>query len=165
MAMRPCSACLDNRWQLAYAEGIMTATCQSCAREVSFPASKPKQAKCGAKPDVAKVVAVGQPCRKCGTPVKRRSHNKPPKDNGGGYYFEWWLRCPRCRALYMVEAAKRYFQVSAELPVEAAPSVSDNEYFAPGFNTPGIPAATQPDPVEWAAKEAAFVDDGRAPWE
>jgi hypothetical protein len=37
--------------------------------------------------------------------------------------------------------------------------------FYPGFNTPGVPAATQPDPVRWAALEASFVDNGRAPWE
>jgi hypothetical protein len=37
--------------------------------------------------------------------------------------------------------------------------------FYPGFNTPGVPAATQPDPVHWAALEASFVDNDRAPWE
>jgi hypothetical protein len=43
--------------------------------------------------------------------------------------------------------------------------VAEPPVFYPGFNTPGVPAATQPDPVRWAALEASFVDDGKAPWE
>lgn len=40
MAMRPCSHCLENRWKYELTEGIVTATCQSCGREVSFAARK-----------------------------------------------------------------------------------------------------------------------------
>ena len=55
-----------------------------------------------------KITAAGQPCRKCGTPVIRQRHSpgfspKPTK----AYYFDWWFKCPSCRTLYMVEAAKR----------------------------------------------------------
>jgi len=56
-----------------------------------------------------KIVRAGQPCRKCGTPVVRREH--APNAQGykkKAYWFEWWFACPRCRTLFMVEAAKRF---------------------------------------------------------
>lgn len=53
-----------------------------------------------------KMVSEGQPCRKCGTPiVKRRPKKKTLKPNQT-YYFEWYLYCPECKAMYMVEEAK-----------------------------------------------------------
>ena len=58
-----------------------------------------------------KIDTEGQPCRKCGTPVERRDHSKkPPRRGNGGYYFEWWFRCPNCGVYYLVEAAKRYYK-------------------------------------------------------
>jgi hypothetical protein len=53
----------------------------------------------------------GQPCKHCGTPVVRREHEKPPKYRPGRYFFEWWFLCPNrnCKAIYMVEDAKRWF--------------------------------------------------------
>lgn len=57
-----------------------------------------------------KVTEIGQPCRHCGTPVEKREHlGKRKKRNKGGYYFLWWLGCPKCHAIYMVEAAKQYY--------------------------------------------------------
>lgn len=63
----------------------------------------------------------GQPCRHCGTPVVKKVHSKVPrKEKKGGriaeYYFEWWLKCPnrKCRAMYMQEEAKRFFQPAPE---------------------------------------------------
>ena len=56
-----------------------------------------------------KITEAGQSCRHCGCPVVRQWHKSPPPAKPGGYYFEWWLRCPGCHTLYMVEAAKRYF--------------------------------------------------------
>ena len=47
----------------------------------------------------------GQPCRHCGTPVKKQEHDKPSKKNGA-YWFKWWFVCPKCKAMYMVEEAK-----------------------------------------------------------
>jgi hypothetical protein len=43
MAMRPCDRCLENRWKYAVEEGVVTATCQSCAHEVQFPARRKPQ--------------------------------------------------------------------------------------------------------------------------
>jgi uncharacterized protein with PIN domain len=64
------------------------------------------------------VTAVGQPCRHCGTPVVKSQHKpgKPLKNKPGSYYFEFWFACPnkRCRTLYMVEAAKRWYDRPGE---------------------------------------------------
>lgn len=48
----------------------------------------------------------GEPCRKCGTPVEKRIPRKKRKARQS-YYFEWYLYCPGCKAMYMVEEAKR----------------------------------------------------------
>lgn len=56
-----------------------------------------------------KITQEGQSCRKCSTPVvkkvPRRKH-KPAQT----YYYEYYLYCPNCRTMYMVEEAKRYFE-------------------------------------------------------
>lgn len=57
-----------------------------------------------------KITTVGQACRHCGTAVVRKQHKpgftfKPEKR---AYWYEWWLACPKCKALYMLEEAKRY---------------------------------------------------------
>ena len=55
------------------------------------------------------IVHEGQPCSKCGTPVVKRVRRKDQKlKPGQRYYFDWWFRCPRCAALYMVESAKKF---------------------------------------------------------
>lgn len=54
-----------------------------------------------------KVVAEGQPCRKCGTPVVKRTPKKKTPQPRQSYYFAWYLYCPGCKAMYMVEEAKR----------------------------------------------------------
>jgi ribonuclease HI len=46
----------------------------------------------------------GQPCWKCGTPVIKQT---PRKRATGDYYYEYYLYCPKCRATYQVEEAKR----------------------------------------------------------
>jgi ribonuclease HI len=51
----------------------------------------------------------GQPCRKCATPVIKRIPRKKPKQSQL-YYFEYYLYCPKCHTMYMVEAAKRFFE-------------------------------------------------------
>lgn len=43
MAMRACNRCLENRWAYEVTEGIVTATCQSCAHEVQFAAKKKRR--------------------------------------------------------------------------------------------------------------------------
>jgi ribonuclease HI len=54
----------------------------------------------------SKITQVGQPCRKCGTPVVKRIP-KRKKTPSQAYYFEYYLQCPNCGTTYMVEAAKR----------------------------------------------------------
>jgi ribonuclease HI len=53
-----------------------------------------------------KVTRVGQPCRKCGEPVVRREPRTRRKQ-GKSYYYEYYLFCPGCRTIYMVDEAKR----------------------------------------------------------
>jgi ssDNA-binding Zn-finger/Zn-ribbon topoisomerase 1 len=59
-----------------------------------------------------KIDYAGQPCRHCRTPVVRQTHAKPPKPRPGGSYFERWFRCPGCKAVYLVEAARRFFDAT-----------------------------------------------------
>jgi ribonuclease HI len=49
----------------------------------------------------------GEPCRKCSTPlVKKPTKKKAPKP-GQTYYYEWYLSCPGCHTMYLVDEAKR----------------------------------------------------------
>lgn len=49
----------------------------------------------------------GEPCRKCGTPIiKKPTKAKNPK-LGQTYFYEWYLLCPGCKTMYMVDTAKR----------------------------------------------------------
>lgn len=54
-----------------------------------------------------KITEVGQPCRKCGTPVIKRVPKKQTVKPGQSYYFAWYLYCPGCKSMYMVDDAKR----------------------------------------------------------
>ncbi|MAE63155.1 MAG: ribonuclease HI [Phycisphaeraceae bacterium] len=60
----------------------------------------------GGSSDV-KITEEGQPCRKCGEPVVRQRPKRGPKP-GQEYYYEYYLSCPGCKTIYMVDAAKRY---------------------------------------------------------
>ncbi len=76
-------------------------------RKAGLPADKAYEQRPEAKP-TGKITRAGQPCRKCGTPVVRKTPKK--KGEGGrSHYFEYYLYCPECRTMYMVEEAKRYF--------------------------------------------------------
>ena len=57
------------------------------------------------KVEKEKVTEPGQACRKCGWPVEKR---EPKKKGKGAYYYEWYLYCPSCHTMYMVDDAKRY---------------------------------------------------------
>jgi len=49
----------------------------------------------------------GEPCRKCGTPiVKKPTKAKTPKPEQT-YYYAWYLSCPGCNTMYLVDEAKR----------------------------------------------------------
>ena len=42
----------------------------------------------------------------------------------GGSYFEWWFKCPRCKAIYLVEAARRFFDGPGTAEPSSAPEAS-----------------------------------------
>lgn len=94
---------------------------------------------------VAQITREGQPCRHCNTPVRRHTHGRPLKPKPGGYYYEWWFKCPRCSAVYLVDDAKRFFE---EPTSKAVLDIFEDE----------------PEPVA-AREEVAFVDDGLPPWD
>jgi ribonuclease HI len=48
----------------------------------------------------------GQPCRKCGTPVIKKTPKSKRKPDQA-YFYEYYLFCPGCETRYMVEDAKR----------------------------------------------------------
>lgn len=51
-------------------------------------------------------------CRNCGQVLEKRQHHTPPKEKQGRvnpYYFLYWYFCPRCKSIFHVEEAKRYF--------------------------------------------------------
>ncbi len=54
-----------------------------------------------------KMTEVGQPCRKCATPVVKKVPKKKTVKSGQTYYYDWYLFCPGCKSMYMVEDAKR----------------------------------------------------------
>lgn len=49
----------------------------------------------------------GDLCRKCNTPTVKKTPKKRKIKPNSSYYFEYYLLCPNCKAMYMVEAAKR----------------------------------------------------------
>ena len=55
-----------------------------------------------------KITEPGQQCRKCGTPVIRKVPKNKKRKPNQTYYFDWYLYCPNCKVMYMVESAKRY---------------------------------------------------------
>lgn len=54
-----------------------------------------------------KITSEGQPCRKCSTPVIKKIPRKKLK-HSQSYYFEYYLFCPACHTMYMMEEAKRF---------------------------------------------------------
>lgn len=57
----------------------------------------------------------GEPCRKCSTPLERRVPKEGNRKPGQTYYYTWYLYCPGCRAMYMVEEAKREVAETASM--------------------------------------------------
>ena len=57
-----------------------------------------------------KITQEGQPCRKCSTPVVKRTPRHHKRKPGQSYYYEYCLRCPNCDTLYLVEDAKRLYE-------------------------------------------------------
>ena len=55
-----------------------------------------------------KITEEGQPCRKCSTPVVKRTSRKKSSSKRS-YYYEYFFACPECKTLYMVDEAKKYY--------------------------------------------------------
>lgn len=53
-----------------------------------------------------RMTAVGQPCRKCQTPIVKKTPKKKKQKPGQSYYYAWYLFCPTCKSMYLVEEAK-----------------------------------------------------------
>jgi ribonuclease HI len=54
-----------------------------------------------------KIREEGDLCRKCSTKVIKKSTKKKAVKPGQTYYFEYYLLCPGCKTMYMVEGSKR----------------------------------------------------------
>lgn len=61
-------------------------------------------------PSNEKITRAGQPCRKCSTPVVKRTPRHHRRKPGQCYYYEYYLYCPNCCTLYMLEDAKRPYE-------------------------------------------------------
>lgn len=54
-----------------------------------------------------KVTAEGDACRKCGTSVLKKPTKKKVAKPGQTYYYDYFLLCPNCKTMYLLEEAKR----------------------------------------------------------
>lgn len=54
-----------------------------------------------------RVLNVGDECRKCGDLVIKKEPKRKKLKPNQPYYFEYYLYCPKCKSMYMVEEAKR----------------------------------------------------------
>lgn len=55
-----------------------------------------------------KILNEGDLCRKCSTAVIKKHPKRRALKPNQEYYFEYYLFCPNCKTMYMVEEAKRY---------------------------------------------------------
>lgn len=66
-----------------------------------------------------KSIPEGHPCFQCRTPVVKRT----PKTRKAGkaYHYDWYLYCPNCQSMYMVEEGRRVNPgANARLPFDAS---------------------------------------------
>ncbi len=66
-------------------------------------------------PSRDRALASGDLCRECSTPLVERKPKRKQRKPGQNYYFDWYLYCPGCKRMYMVEAAKRHFSEASPL--------------------------------------------------
>ncbi|WP_206430301.1 ribonuclease HI [Flavobacterium ustbae] len=62
----------------------------------------------GFQNNTKKITVEGDECRKCNTPVIIKTPKKRKLKSGQEYYYEYYLHCPNCKTLYMIEDAKRF---------------------------------------------------------
>ena len=73
-------------------------------------------------PRKVRITQVGQPCRHCATPVVERIRREPPRHGKECYWYCRILRCPSCRAIYLLDEDRRPYSNDA---APAAPIVPD----------------------------------------
>jgi ribonuclease HI len=49
----------------------------------------------------------GDPCRKCNTAIIKKTTKKKEAKPGQTYYYEFYLYCPGCKTMYLVDEAKK----------------------------------------------------------
>ena len=54
-----------------------------------------------------KVLKSWDACRKCWTSVEKKTPKHTSKTKTQNYYYEYYLSCPSCKTMYMVDSAKR----------------------------------------------------------
>ena len=52
-----------------------------------------------------KILKEGEPCRKCGHPVIKRLPLKKPRKTQK-FYYRYYLYCPGCGVMYMINSEK-----------------------------------------------------------
>lgn len=55
-----------------------------------------------------KITKEGDLCKKCLTPVVKVVPKEKSKKKDRAYHYEYYLLCPNCRTMYMLEEAKRF---------------------------------------------------------
>ena len=58
----------------------------------------------------ARITQEGQPCRKCSTPVVRRTPHRHRRKTNQCYYYKYYLYCPNYHTLYLIENAKQVYE-------------------------------------------------------
>jgi ribonuclease HI len=88
---------------------------EAAARQLDLPPDDGfEQARADGADTKVQDIREGEPCRKCGTAVVKRSPRKPPKPSQTVWY-EYYMYCPNCQTTYMVEEGKR--SASPDLPM------------------------------------------------
>lgn len=101
---------VEFKWMKSDSDDAVFRKCHQLAREALIQNNLPLDEGYipGANRDIPneKITREGQACRKCSTPVVKRIPRKKPK-SGQPYYYEYYLFCPGCSTMYMVDEAKR----------------------------------------------------------
>jgi formamidopyrimidine-DNA glycosylase len=107
---------VEFRWVRGHAGNVENERCdqlsQAALRKPNLPADEGYENKPESEGGRPRLTQEGQLCWKCSTPVIKQKARKRPQR---GYYYEYYLWCPKCQATYEVEAAKRLIEQSPSL--------------------------------------------------
>jgi len=107
---------VEFRWVKGHAGNLENERCdqlsQAALRQPNLPADVGYENKPESEGERRPSPKEGEPCRRCGAPVMKQKSSKKPK---GGYYYEYYLWCPKCLATYEVPEAKRLIEQPPEL--------------------------------------------------